>query len=86
MIGCVCMPVLDLLMPAGATRRFDHNCLVHALWKSFAQLKLAVWVMRVPTSENIARWIWKKLKPQVPFLSQIEIRETCSSGCIYRGE
>ena len=39
-----------------------------------------------PTSENIARWIWKKLKPQVPLLSQVDIRETCTSGCIYRGE
>ena len=39
-----------------------------------------------PTSENIARWIWKKLKPLVPLLSAVEIRETCTSGCIYRGE
>jgi 6-pyruvoyltetrahydropterin/6-carboxytetrahydropterin synthase len=39
-----------------------------------------------PTSENIARWIWKNLKPQVPLLSQVEIRETCTSGCVYRGE
>jgi len=39
-----------------------------------------------PTSENLARWIWKKLKPQLPLLSQIEVRETCTSGCIYRGE
>lgn len=39
-----------------------------------------------PTSENIARWIWKKLKPLVPLLSQVEIRETCTSGCRYRGE
>jgi 6-pyruvoyltetrahydropterin/6-carboxytetrahydropterin synthase len=39
-----------------------------------------------PTSENIARWIWKKMQPRLPLLSQIEIRETCTSGCIYRGE
>jgi 6-pyruvoyltetrahydropterin/6-carboxytetrahydropterin synthase len=39
-----------------------------------------------PTSENIARWIWKNLKPHVPLLSQVEIRETCTSGCVYRGE
>lgn len=39
-----------------------------------------------PTSENIARWIWKKMKPRLPQLSQIEIRETCTSGCIYRGD
>tara|TARA_R110001599_G_scaffold353851_2_gene600179 strand:+ start:160 stop:516 length:357 start_codon:yes stop_codon:yes gene_type:complete len=39
-----------------------------------------------PTSENIARWIWRKLETSLPQLSQIEIRETCTSGCIYRGE
>jgi 6-pyruvoyltetrahydropterin/6-carboxytetrahydropterin synthase len=38
-----------------------------------------------PTSENIARWIWNNLKPSLPELSAIEIRETCTSGCIYRG-
>ncbi len=39
-----------------------------------------------PTSENIARWIWHKLKPQLPELSAVELRETCTSGCIYRGD
>jgi len=38
-----------------------------------------------PTSENIARWIWQKLKPVLPELSEIQIRETCTSGCVYRG-
>ncbi len=39
-----------------------------------------------PTSENIARWIWTQLQPQLPQLSAVEIRETCTSGCIFRGE
>ena len=39
-----------------------------------------------PTSENLARWVWKALKPQLPQLSTIEIKETCTSGCIYRGD
>jgi 6-pyruvoyltetrahydropterin/6-carboxytetrahydropterin synthase len=39
-----------------------------------------------PTSENLARWIWDRLKPELPELSQIVVRETCTSGCIYRGE
>jgi 6-pyruvoyl tetrahydropterin synthase/QueD family protein len=39
-----------------------------------------------PTSENIARWIWTNLKPLVPQLSQVIIRETCTSGAIYRGQ
>ncbi len=39
-----------------------------------------------PTSENIVRWIWRKLKPALPQLSAVEIRETCTTGCVYRGE
>lgn len=38
-----------------------------------------------PTSENIARWIWIRLKPVLQDLSMVEIRETPSSGCRYRG-
>lgn len=39
-----------------------------------------------PTSENLARWIWRRLRPALPNLTQITVRETCMSGCIYRGE
>lgn len=39
-----------------------------------------------PTSENIARWIWQRLLPRLPLLHAIEIRETCTSGCVYRGD
>lgn len=39
-----------------------------------------------PTSENIARWVYRNLKPSLPGLSKIVVRETCSSGCIYAGE
>ncbi len=39
-----------------------------------------------PTSENIARWIWNQVKPRLPLLSQVVVRETCTSGCVYRGE
>ncbi len=38
-----------------------------------------------PTSENIARYIWDKLAPVLPGLSQIVVRETCTSSCTYRG-
>lgn len=38
-----------------------------------------------PTSENLARWIWQHLKPRLPLLSAVEIRETCTSGCRYTG-
>jgi len=39
-----------------------------------------------PTSENLARWIWKRIYAELPELSEIHIKETCTSGCIYRGE
>ncbi len=39
-----------------------------------------------PTSEHIARWIWHRLKPVVPGLSAVAVRETCTSGCRYRGD
>jgi len=39
-----------------------------------------------PTCETICRWIWKKLKPGLPDLSQVAVLETPTSGCIYRGE
>ncbi len=39
-----------------------------------------------PTSEEIARWLWVRLKPGLPLLSQVSVRETCTAGCIYRGE
>lgn len=38
-----------------------------------------------PTSENLAAWIWQRLKPTLPELSSIEVRETCTSGCLYTG-
>lgn len=39
-----------------------------------------------PTSEVLARWIWTQLEDTLPELSQVIVRETCTSGCIYRGE
>jgi 6-pyruvoyltetrahydropterin/6-carboxytetrahydropterin synthase len=39
-----------------------------------------------PTSENIAIWIWKKLKPRLPLLTEVVVAETCTARCVYRGE
>ena len=39
-----------------------------------------------PTSEILARWIWRELSSNLAGLSEIEVRETCTTGCIYRGE
>jgi len=38
-----------------------------------------------PTSEVLAMWLWKRLKPNLPMLSAVEVRETCTVGCVYKG-
>ena len=38
-----------------------------------------------PTSENLARWIWRELQPALPQLSRVVVHETCTSGANYRG-
>lgn len=39
-----------------------------------------------PTSENLAIWVWQRLKPALANLSQVAVKETCTAGCIYRGK
>jgi 6-pyruvoyltetrahydropterin/6-carboxytetrahydropterin synthase len=39
-----------------------------------------------PTSEVLAAWIWKKLKPELPELSWVTVYETVTAGCHYDGE
>ena len=39
-----------------------------------------------PTSEEIARWIWDRLKPTLPGLSRVVVRETCTTGAVYAGD
>ena len=38
-----------------------------------------------PTSEVLAHWIWQQLKPRLPLLSAVMVKETCTAGCTYRG-
>ncbi|MBI3178436.1 MAG: 6-carboxytetrahydropterin synthase QueD [Deltaproteobacteria bacterium] len=38
-----------------------------------------------PTSENLARWIWERLTPDLSGLVAVVIHETCTSRCIYTG-
>jgi 6-pyruvoyltetrahydropterin/6-carboxytetrahydropterin synthase len=39
-----------------------------------------------PTSENLARWIWRNMKPSLPQLARVVVHETCTSGAVYAGE
>ena len=42
--------------------------------------------LKNPTSENIAIWIWDKLKPKLPLLTEVTVAETCTAKCTYRGK
>ncbi len=39
-----------------------------------------------PTSENIAVWIWEKVKPKIPLLCKIIVMETPQCGAVYEGK
>ncbi len=54
-------------------RRLDHNYLNE------------IEGLSNPTSENLARWMWDRLLPSLPMITKVVVRETCTSGCIYRG-
>jgi 6-pyruvoyltetrahydropterin/6-carboxytetrahydropterin synthase len=38
-----------------------------------------------PTSELLARWIWERIKPDLPQLVRVTLCETCESRCEYNG-
>ena len=38
-----------------------------------------------PTSENLARWIWAHSKTNLSILTAVEVAETCTARCVYRG-
>ena len=39
-----------------------------------------------PTSENIAKWIWDRLKHQLLGLKRVSVFETCTTACHYEGK
>jgi 6-pyruvoyltetrahydropterin/6-carboxytetrahydropterin synthase len=53
--------------------RLDHYCL-----NEIAGLEN-------PTSENLARWLWERLQPQLPSLVRLTVHETCEARCEYEG-
>ncbi|HVV01752.1 MAG TPA: 6-carboxytetrahydropterin synthase QueD [Verrucomicrobiae bacterium] len=65
----------------------DISAAVKPVWKKLDHYYLnEVPGLENPTSENIAIWLWKKLKPRLPGLAEIVVAETCSAKCVYRGE
>jgi 6-pyruvoyltetrahydropterin/6-carboxytetrahydropterin synthase len=39
-----------------------------------------------PTSENLARWLWERLRPGLPALERVIVHETCDARCEYEGD
>ena len=77
-----CDPKLGWLMDyAEISRRF------RPIWKKLDHRYLnEVRGLENPTSEEIAVWIWKKLKPRLPLLAEVAVAETCTARAVYRGE
>ncbi len=38
-----------------------------------------------PTSENLAGWLWERLKTKLPGLTAVTVFETADARCTYRG-
>lgn len=43
-------------------------------------------VVENPTAENVVAWIWERLQPALPGLTELQLFETPDCGVIYRGE
>jgi 6-pyruvoyltetrahydropterin/6-carboxytetrahydropterin synthase len=41
--------------------------------------------LKNPTSEEVAVWIWKRLQPKWPLLTEVVVAETCTARAVYRG-
>ena len=39
-----------------------------------------------PTTEMLSIWLWKQIKPGLPALKRIDLKETTTSGVIYEGD
>lgn len=52
----------------------DHNCLNE------------IEGLENPTSENLAKWIWDRLRPRLPLLSRVRVAESRTAWCEYRGD
>lgn len=42
--------------------------------------------LEVSTSEMIALWLWRRIRPALPMLAEIVVYETCTSACHFRGD
>ena len=77
-----CDPKLGWLMDYA-----DIAAAFNPIWRQFDHRYLnEIAGLENPTSENIAAWIWKRLKPKLPLLAEVVVAETCTARCAYRSE
>lgn len=43
-------------------------------------------VLENPTAENVVVWMWRKLKPELSGLVEMQLYETADAAVVYRGE
>ena len=67
---------LDRILKEEIDRPLDHRNLNE---------EIAEFRETVPTAENLARWIWDRMKPGLPPLSAVTVMETPETRAIYRG-
>jgi 6-pyruvoyltetrahydropterin/6-carboxytetrahydropterin synthase len=67
----------------------DHDALGHGWAPLHAELDHRclndIAGLENPTSEVLAAWIWQRLRPVLPGLSQVSVFETASAGCHFDG-
>ena len=76
-----CDPKLGWLMDyADITRAFK------PLWEKLDHRYLNdIPGLQNPTSEVIAAWIWQRLQPKLPLLTEVVVAETCTARAVFRG-
>ncbi|MEL6591220.1 MAG: 6-carboxytetrahydropterin synthase QueD [Bacteroidota bacterium] len=68
-IKAVVKPYVDYL---------DHWCINDVAERDNIEL------LKNPTSENLAHWLYEEIKPKLPGLYSVVVHETCTSRCEYR--
>lgn len=59
------------------------NPLIHKLDHAFLN---EIEGLKNPTAERVAIWLWNNIKPAIPGLKRVELKETPTSGVIYEGD
>jgi len=67
-VKAIVKPYIDLL---------DHRCINEVGDERQDEL------LKNPTSENLSKWFYDQLKPELPDLDSVLIHETCTSSCLY---